>query len=218
MAMRRWSGRSDVRRRWQAALALALAAVAIVGCPFDPRDPPPPADPTPCDSTLSQNNPNDVRRKIIRAYECRRSSIYAECLSTGFVYAPDAAANNAAPGFFNTWSPAREVASFEQGLSGSDPASSVRMRTFQFTDTGELGGDLARYAVQYELRLVLVSGDTLTYGACATWDFIGVQTFPVFLHRWTDQNAFGSGGCTPLQPSPGTDESSGFLRIRAGVI
>jgi hypothetical protein len=218
MAMRRWFGRSEVHRGWQAACALVIAAIAVAGCPFEPREPNPPAALTACDSIQQQNNPNDVRRKIIRAYECKRSSIYAECLSTTFAYVPDAEANNAAPGFFNTWSPAREVASFEAGLLGSDPADEVRMRTFQFADTGELSGDQARYQVQYELRLVLVSGDTLSYGACAIWDFIGVQTFPVFLNRWTDQNAFGSGGCTPLQPSPGTDESSGFLRIRAGVI
>ena len=202
------------RDRRAGVVALALAALAIVGCPFDPRDPDRPAAPTPCDSTLSQNNPNDVRRKIVRGFECQRASIYGEVLAPDFVYLPDAAASGNRPGFFDDWPATRELGSMEQALSGSG-VGEVRFSVLRFTDTGELTGDRARFDVQYEIRMVAGS-DTLFYGACAFWDFVGVQTFPVFLHRWTDVNGFGSGGCTPDQPSVAT-ESSGFLRIRSGV-
>ncbi len=212
--MRRWCGRSE-RRRLEAAAAVVVTALVLVGCPFDPRDPPPPGWPTPCDSTLLDQTPSNIRRKIVRAFECRRASIYGECLSTEFVYEPDPAANAARPGFFDPWTPERELGSMQEALAGTGAPQAVRMRILRFRDTGELTGDQARFDVQYELRFI-GAADTVFFGGCAVWDFNGVQALRARLNRWTDLFSFGPGGCTPDSTAVGP-ESSGFLRIRSGV-
>jgi hypothetical protein len=227
--MRRSPGHSERggTRRSARALAgivlLALTVVALAGCPFDPRDAPPPRAPGPCDGVLQQNNPEALRRKIVRAFNCGLiQPDYEECLDAAFRYEPDTdalahAVDGGAPTFFDAWSPAREVEVMLRALQGADQPLRVRMRTFRFRDTGELVGDQARFDVQYEMTLEFAPPrPPLVYAGCARWDLIGVQSFPVRLLTWSDVSSFGSAACMPDSMTNAGIETSGFLRFDRG--
>jgi hypothetical protein len=206
------------RRSGLLAAALAVTGVVLLGCPFDPRDPEPPRAPTPCDGVLQQNSPADVRRKIVRAFACGLlRPDYEECLAANFIYEPDLdALSHANPGFFDAWTPQREVTTMELALQGSNRPQNVRARVLRFRDTRELTGDQARFDVQYELSLEFTGGSTLRYAGCAIWDFVGLTTFPVKLRRWADVAGFGLTGCIPDSVSMAGMETSGFLRFDRG--
>jgi hypothetical protein len=203
-----------------------VLALAGLGCPFDPRDPTPPAGGGGgfCDGSRSPaTTPTQLRDRIARALSCRLlDSDYQDSLDEAFTYLPDAVTDALAPGFFAGWNRTRELENLNQALAGpvSTRPVSVTAQILKL-ERNNLSTDpnLVRFDVQYTIRLVLPDSSEVRYGACADWELSGVNAPPVRLRTWLDLEAFvepANSSCIPARPILPVRGTSGLMRFERG--
>jgi len=203
-------GARDGRGRWFLGLATGAVIVAL-GCPFTPRDAPPPivGDPR-CIFAVAIVD-TMLRDNIKHAFECRLiGQNYRPSLTADFSYSPDPTVD---AGAFAGWGVEQEVQAFQNALNEAPVPTTVSMRFDHFHSTGRAGTDPAttRYEVQYLMQLGFAD-HTERYGGCANWDLAGISQNAVTLKRWEDVARLGDGTCPAPIGAP-VDGSLAQLRF-----
>ncbi len=198
--------------RWILGLACGAVIVAL-GCPFTPRDAPPPivVDPLCSGGFTVALSDSLLRDNIKRAFNCRLiSQDYQPSLAADFSYLGDPTVD---PSAFVGWGVDQEVLAFQNALNEVPRPTSVSMRFDRFHSTGHAGTDpeTTRYEVQYVMQLGFAD-HTERYGGCANWDLAGISQNAVTLKRWEDVARLGDGTC-PASVNGPIDGSLAQLRF-----
>lgn len=190
------------------ALFAVVHLLCGTGCGFEPREGPPPCDPSDpdCGGPPPPLTPEILRDNIERALEQRIvDPDYEVSLSEAFVYVPDPFTEALRPGFFAGWNKRRELEFMRTLLLSS--VTAVQVEFLRYEDTGELPDtNLARYRVEYVMSVTFTDDSSDCYSASALWDLEGGDRNDWTLLVWTD--------IEPLNET--CAQTVGLLRVQFG--